>query len=44
MKQLPEDRVNNPRVFYKVAKALAKIGKKSKIVKGFIIGGNDVSL
>ena len=44
MKQLPEDRVNNPRIFFKVAKALAKIGKKSKIVKGFIIEGEDVSL
>ena len=44
MKQLPEDRVNNPRSFYRVAKAVARLSKKSKLVKGFIIDGVEVSL
>jgi hypothetical protein len=44
MKQLPEDRVNNPRSFYRVAKAVARLNKKSKLVKGFIIDGEEVSL
>ena len=44
LKQLPEDRVHNPKVFYKMAKLVSKLHKNTAIVKGFVEEGKDIPL
>ena len=36
--------MHNPKVFYRISKSITKLNKKSKLVKGFTIQGEDVSL
>ena len=44
MKQLPLDKLHNPRVFYKMAKLVSKLHKNTSIVKGFVENGEDIPL
>ena len=44
LKQLPIDKIHNPKVFYKMAKQLSRLNKKTQLVKGFVINGEEVSL
>ena len=44
LKQIPEDKIHNPKMFYKMAKQLSRLNKKTQLVKGFIINGEEVSL
>ena len=44
LKQLPVDKVSNPKIFYKVAQQVSRMSKSGTLVKGFIVEGEDIPL
>jgi hypothetical protein len=44
LKQLSVDKLQNPKVFYKVAQQVSRMSKGGTLVKGFTENGEDIPL